>query len=131
MNHLFHSIFYTVFLFSVLRGNKKTPQFWGVVNVKSSQAISTVGFFLPTLCSCNAGFVGQKCECAIGEKDESSLRAACRKDNGTECEGRGDCVCGICQCYAQQGGSTYYGTHCECENESCEKFQNKLCGGAV
>ncbi|CAB1346731.1 unnamed protein product [Coregonus sp. 'balchen'] len=78
---------------------------------------------------CKAGFVGQKCECSIGEKDESSLRAACRKDNGTECEGRGDCVCGICQCYALQGGSTYYGTHCECENESCEKFQNKLCGG--
>ncbi|KAK6292703.1 hypothetical protein J4Q44_G00372880 [Coregonus suidteri] len=81
------------------------------------------------MCSCKAGFVGQKCECSIGEKDESSLRAACRKDNGTECEGRGDCVCGICQCYALQGGSTYYGTHCECENESCEKFQNKLCGG--
>ncbi|KAK6310194.1 hypothetical protein J4Q44_G00200750 [Coregonus suidteri] len=82
------------------------------------------------MCSCKAGFVGQKCECSIGEKDEeSSLRAACRKDNGTECEGRGDCVCGMCQCYALQGGSTYYGTHCECENESCEKFQNKLCGG--
>uniref|UniRef100_A0A674BEG3 Integrin beta n=1 Tax=Salmo trutta TaxID=8032 RepID=A0A674BEG3_SALTR len=81
------------------------------------------------MCSCKAGFVGQRCECSIGEKDESSLRAACRKDNGTECEGRGDCVCGICQCYALQGGSTYYGTHCECENESCEKFQNKLCGG--
>uniref|UniRef100_A0A4W5P9V8 Integrin beta n=1 Tax=Hucho hucho TaxID=62062 RepID=A0A4W5P9V8_9TELE len=81
------------------------------------------------MCSCNGGFVGQKCECSIGEKDESSLRAACQKDNGTECEGRGDCVCGICQCYALQGGSTYYGTHCECENESCEKFQNKLCGG--
>ncbi|XP_071212100.1 integrin beta-2-like [Salvelinus alpinus] len=81
------------------------------------------------MCSCKAGFVGQRCECSIGEKDESSLRAACRKDNGTECEGRGDCVCGICQCYALKGSSTYYGTHCECENESCEKFQNKLCGG--
>ncbi|XP_036814835.1 integrin beta-2 isoform X1 [Oncorhynchus mykiss] len=81
------------------------------------------------MCSCKAGFVGQKCECSIGEKDESSLRAACRKDNGTECEGRGDCVCGICQCYTLPGGSTYYGTNCECENESCEKFQNKLCGG--
>uniref|UniRef100_A0A6Q2XGX7 Integrin beta n=1 Tax=Esox lucius TaxID=8010 RepID=A0A6Q2XGX7_ESOLU len=81
------------------------------------------------MCSCKDTFVGQKCECSIKGKDVSSLKAACQKDNGTECEGRGDCVCGVCQCHAIPGGLAYYGTHCECENESCEKYKNQLCGG--
>ncbi|KAJ8012903.1 hypothetical protein DPEC_G00047710 [Dallia pectoralis] len=81
------------------------------------------------MCSCKDTYVGQKCECSIKGTDVSSLKAACQKDNGTECEGRGDCVCGVCQCHVTQSGLAYYGAHCECENESCEKFQNKLCGG--
>ncbi|MCI4378656.1 hypothetical protein PGIGA_G00218320 [Pangasianodon gigas] len=80
-------------------------------------------------CSCNPGFLGQKCECSLGQKDEAMLKAQCRKDNGTECEGRGDCVCGVCKCHQTEGGKSYYGLHCECDDEHCEKFQNKLCGG--
>ncbi|MCJ8732784.1 hypothetical protein PDJAM_G00215060 [Pangasius djambal] len=80
-------------------------------------------------CSCKTGFLGQRCECSLGQKDEATLKAQCRKDNGTECEGRGDCVCGVCKCHQTEGGKSYYGLHCECDDEHCEKFQNKLCGG--
>ncbi|KAK1789201.1 hypothetical protein P4O66_015145 [Electrophorus voltai] len=79
-------------------------------------------------CRCQGGFLGQRCECSLGEKDEATLKAQCRKDNGTECEGRGECECGVCKCHLTEGGQYYYGSHCECDNEHCEKYQNKLCG---
>ncbi|XP_036400959.1 integrin beta-2-like isoform X1 [Megalops cyprinoides] len=81
------------------------------------------------MCSCNAGYLGQRCECHVGDKDESHLRAACQKDNGTECSGLGECVCGVCQCHTSEDGKTIYGKYCECDDKSCEVHHNKLCGG--
>lgn len=78
---------------------------------------------------CNSQYLGRRCECSLGLKDEAALKAQCRKDNGTECEGRGDCECGVCKCHQTEGGKSYYGTHCECDDEHCEKYHNKLCGG--
>uniref|UniRef100_A0AAY4CHJ3 Integrin beta n=1 Tax=Denticeps clupeoides TaxID=299321 RepID=A0AAY4CHJ3_9TELE len=80
-------------------------------------------------CSCEEGYLGQRCKCSAGQRDEEQLRRECRKDNGTECEGRGDCVCGVCQCHETEGGKTYYGTHCECDDEHCHKYKSLLCGG--
>ncbi|XP_012713602.1 integrin beta-2 [Fundulus heteroclitus] len=82
------------------------------------------------MCSCDTGYVGQYCDCAVGDKNEQFLRASCQKQNGSsECEGRGDCVCGRCQCHTTQDGNSYHGDYCECDDEHCEKFQNKLCAG--
>uniref|UniRef100_A0AAY4CIT6 Integrin beta n=1 Tax=Denticeps clupeoides TaxID=299321 RepID=A0AAY4CIT6_9TELE len=78
---------------------------------------------------CEEGYLGQRCKCSAGQRDEEQLRRECRKDNGTECEGRGDCVCGVCQCHETEGGKTYYGTHCECDDEHCHKYKSLLCGG--
>uniref|UniRef100_H3C049 Integrin beta n=1 Tax=Tetraodon nigroviridis TaxID=99883 RepID=H3C049_TETNG len=88
------------------------------------QACSGRGSLKCGVCSCNDGFIGQSCECSIGNKDEQTLRDSCRRDKGVECEGRGDCVCGRCHCHG-----SYHGDFCQCDDEHCERFQNKLCGG--
>ncbi|KAJ8351654.1 hypothetical protein SKAU_G00231300 [Synaphobranchus kaupii] len=81
------------------------------------------------ICSCESGYAGQSCECKLGDKDESELKMACQRDNGTECSGLGGCVCGVCQCHTSEDGRTIYGKHCECDDRSCEVYQNKQCGG--
>ncbi|XP_061090452.1 integrin beta-2-like isoform X2 [Conger conger] len=81
------------------------------------------------ICSCERGYVGQGCECKLGDKAESELKMECQRDNSTECSGRGSCVCGVCQCDASTDGMAIYGTHCECDDRSCEVYQNKICGG--
>lgn len=84
----------------------------------------------PLVCSCSSGFLGQRCECNAGNQDERRLKAACRRDNGTECSGLGDCVCGVCNCHSSQDGRIIYGTYCECDDRSCELDQNRPCGGS-
>uniref|UniRef100_A0A3B3SYU2 Integrin beta n=1 Tax=Paramormyrops kingsleyae TaxID=1676925 RepID=A0A3B3SYU2_9TELE len=80
-------------------------------------------------CSCNKGFVGQKCECKIGDKSEAELRQACMPVNGSMCSGQGECVCGVCHCSPGEDGRSIYGRFCECDDRSCPLSRGQPCGG--
>ncbi|KAJ8403507.1 hypothetical protein AAFF_G00352790 [Aldrovandia affinis] len=81
------------------------------------------------ICSCFQGSVGQNCECQVEDKGEDRLKAQCQPDNMTVCSNLGDCICGVCNCHTSEDGRAIYGTHCECDDRSCDVHQNKLCGG--
>ncbi|KAL4635627.1 integrin beta-2 isoform X2 [Arapaima gigas] len=97
---------------------------------KNNPECSGEGQVICGTCSCNQGHVGQRCECKVGDKDERTLREACRQfKNGSVCSDLGDCVCGVCQCHAGEDGRAIYGTYCECDDRSCPLYLNQLCGG--
>ncbi|XP_071966179.1 integrin beta-1-like [Antedon mediterranea] len=86
-------------------------------------------------CQCNIGRYGRLCECSSNDATsrlEDNDRA-CSVDNSTTatiCSGRGSCVCGECSCFPRaKSGEVVSGKYCECDNFSCDRFNNLPCGG--
>ncbi|CAK9304234.1 unnamed protein product [Gordionus sp. m RMFG-2023] len=51
-------------------------------------------------------------------------------DKGPVCSGRGDCVCGVCECWPRDNPNEIVsGEFCECDNFSCDRYEGKICGG--
>uniref|UniRef100_A0A668A6D4 Integrin beta n=1 Tax=Myripristis murdjan TaxID=586833 RepID=A0A668A6D4_9TELE len=89
------------------------------------------GTFECGACKCNEGRIGHLCECSKDDVRTEDLDANCRKDNGTDiCSNNGDCVCGTCECKKRDNPNEIYsGKFCECDNFSCDRSNNQLCGG--
>ncbi|KAG8194652.1 hypothetical protein JTE90_003124 [Oedothorax gibbosus] len=84
------------------------------------------------ICNCGPNRFGRKCECQGDDVVKEDKLALCKMhDNSTLCSGRGDCVCGVCDCYAGPSKDlTIFGEYCECDDFSCERDSNGLvCGG--
>lgn len=63
---------------------------------------------------------------------ESERDRGCRPDNTTltDCHGRGQCICGVCECDKRNNPEEIIsGEFCQCDNFSCERDQGLLCGG--
>ena len=56
-----------------------------------------------------------------------------RKNSTLICSGRGECVCGNCECKPRRGNSEekYSGKWCQCDDYSCPFHDNALCGGLL
>lgn len=65
-------------------------------------------------------------------QSEVSMSSQCRPDNKTaiDCNGRGNCACGVCQCEKRpHPDEVISGKFCECDNFSCERHNGLLCSG--
>jgi protocadherin alpha len=85
------------------------------------------------ICECHANFFGRNCECNANDLGSSGLDFnKCRPDNTTdiECSGRGNCLCGQCQCNLRDNPEEVIsGQFCECDNFSCDRHNSILCSG--
>jgi len=86
-------------------------------------------------CTCNEGRYGKNCECDGSNLNSEDYDAACRMGNDSSvdvCQGRGQCLCGRCDCYPITPGDpskTFSGKYCQCNDYSCDFHAAKLCGG--
>ena len=55
-----------------------------------------------------------------------------RTPDSEPCSGRGDCLYGMCDCHPIMHGDPskrYSGQFCDCDDYSCDYYDNQLCGG--
>uniref|UniRef100_A0A673MXW4 Integrin beta n=1 Tax=Sinocyclocheilus rhinocerous TaxID=307959 RepID=A0A673MXW4_9TELE len=94
---------------------------------KASKHCNSSGILSCGMCSCDEGYLGQRCEC-VQQSDADSIAnmlASCRPDNSSlVCSGHGTCECGKCVCQGQ-----FSGKFCEWDDNSCEYHNGFLCNG--
>lgn len=57
-----------------------------------------------------------------------------RTNTSKVCEGRGQCLCGKCECQpisSTNSSRRYSGDFCECNNYGCDYSDGELCGGQL
>ena len=63
------------------------------------------------------------------------MSVTCRRgapNTTAPCSGKGECVCGICECNPVSPANPsqrYSGKYCECNDYSCDYANGELCGG--
>lgn len=78
------------------------------------------------ICHCNEGYSGRQCECSH-DSNNDQIDGNCAK---IDCNDRGNCVCGTCDCFKRQNPTEeIFGKFCECDNFSCERQNGLLCSG--
>ncbi|GFQ73029.1 integrin beta-PS [Trichonephila clavata] len=69
-------------------------------------------------CICNPGWTGSACEC---RSNIDTCIAPGDQETGRFCSGRGECVCGECQCYRDDERGYFGGPYCgDCSFQTCE-----------
>ncbi|GFO07717.1 integrin beta, partial [Plakobranchus ocellatus] len=83
-------------------------------------------------CTCDPGRYGKYCECKADEFSSTDVIKQCIQPNATvPCSGRGVCSCGECVCNARSSDlkQTFSGEFCECDDFSCNHYNELICGG--
>ncbi|WAQ94038.1 ITBX-like protein [Mya arenaria] len=92
--------------------------------IANSDQCNKMGTFECGQCTCDKDRYGNKCECDGTQSTSEESLAKCRNPNSTSqvvCSGRGECVCGGCDCKPRRAHSTqkYSGMYCNCDDYAC------------
>lgn len=103
-----------------------------VHTTKDETICSGNGRYVCGICQCDDSHLGLNCQCDKTESVTNEiLTDQCRREkHELVCSGRGECLCGQCSCYPRENPEErVYGTFCECDNFTCDRYQGLICGG--
>ncbi|XP_044271772.1 integrin beta-PS isoform X2 [Tribolium madens] len=89
------------------------------------------GTYMCGICDCIEPAYGPYCECNKDGTSANISTANCiNPKNGLECSGRGNCICGKCECEQRNNPEeAISGELCQCDNFSCERHNGLICSG--
>ncbi|XP_053308888.1 integrin beta-4 isoform X1 [Spea bombifrons] len=83
------------------------------------------GHFVCGRCECKERWRGETCNCSAEENRDSG---ACIAPGSQEvCSGRGECICGVCQCISESQQHQYEGEFCQYNNFQCPRTGGFMC----
>ncbi|KAM6245399.1 integrin beta-4 isoform 2-T2 [Porphyrio hochstetteri] len=91
----------------------------------NSPKCSFHGDFACGQCICHPGWRGDTCDCSPASSPNNN---ACIRPGDVEpCSGRGECLCGKCQCYTEDLTQRFNGEFCEYDVLQCPRTSGFLC----
>ncbi|NXC13909.1 ITB4 protein, partial [Corythaeola cristata] len=91
----------------------------------NSPKCSFHGDFACGQCICHPGWRGDTCDCSPASSPNNE---ACIRPGDVEpCSGRGECLCGKCQCYAEDLTQRFDGAFCQYDVLQCPRTSGFLC----
>ncbi|NWW85355.1 ITB4 protein, partial [Rhynochetos jubatus] len=91
----------------------------------NSHKCSFHGDFACGQCICHEGWRGDTCDCSPASSPNNE---ACIKPGDVEpCSGRGECLCGKCQCYSEDLTQRFDGPFCQYDVLQCPRTSGFLC----
>ncbi|NXE76024.1 ITB4 protein, partial [Cochlearius cochlearius] len=91
----------------------------------NSPKCSFHGDFACGQCICHPGWRGDTCDCSPASSPNNE---ACIRPGDVEpCSGRGECLCGKCQCYSEDLTQRFDGTFCQYDVLQCPRTSGFLC----
>ncbi|NXX54571.1 ITB4 protein, partial [Scopus umbretta] len=83
------------------------------------------GDFVCGQCICHPGWRGDTCNCSPASSPNNE---ACIRPGDVElCSGRGECLCGKCQCYSEDLMQRFDGEFCQYDALQCPRTSGFLC----
>ncbi|NXX18776.1 ITB4 protein, partial [Podargus strigoides] len=91
----------------------------------NSPKCSFHGDFACGQCICHPGWRGDMCDCSPASSPNNE---ACIRPGDVEpCSGRGECLCGKCQCYSEDLTQRFDGAFCQYDVLQCPRTSGFLC----